>query len=90
MIRGPRREAALVGWPVQRQILSGVRGPEDLDFVQVQVVVARQLDSDKPGGWIRELNCQRFAISEPLKSLAVMLVNLRPPLSIVGKQDPEP
>ena len=85
---GPDREAALVGRLVQCEVLGRVRRPEYFHLVQMQVVVARQLNPHKAGRLIGELDGQRLVVAEAIEGAAVMAIDGRPTAAIVGQARP--
>ncbi len=66
------------------RFLRRVRRAEDLHFVQMQVVVARQLNPDKAGGRIGQQDGQRLVVAEAIEEAAVMEIDVRPATAIIG------
>ena len=84
---GPDREAALVSRLVQREILCHVRRSKHFHLVQMQVVVARQLNPHKSGRLICKQDGQRLTVAEAIERPTVMLIDSRPSTRIVGDFD---
>ena len=82
---GPDREAALISRLMQRQVLGCVRWPEHLHLVQVQELIARQLYPHKAGRLIGKLDAQRLVVAEAIERAAVMAIDGRPTMAIIGQ-----
>src|SRR5262245_15797837 len=85
MIRGPLRNAGLIGGPMEREVFDGISRAEDFHFVEVQVFFAWQLNADEARLMTDQIYFERALVREAEESFASMPVNDPPLLAIVGQ-----